>query len=90
MLSIVAALDPVSEVTLGVLVALTAVLIITMSFISVYKNKKIQSLDISYLVCLLIICYVTRGSLTQNCRDVSRLPDLSRQSTRVGIVATLS
>ena len=90
MISIVAAFDPVSEVTLGVLVAITAVLIITMSFVSVYKNKKIQSLDISYFVCLLIICYVIRGSLTENSGDNSRLFYISRQNARVGIGATLS
>uniref|UniRef100_A0A1X7VK59 Uncharacterized protein n=1 Tax=Amphimedon queenslandica TaxID=400682 RepID=A0A1X7VK59_AMPQE len=90
MLSTVVALDPVSEVTLGVLVALTAVLIITMSYVSVYKNKKIQSLDISYLVYLLIICYVIHGSLAQNNGDNSRIFYISRQIARVGIGATLS
>ena len=83
-LAIAAAAFPVSQVPLALLVATTTVLIATLSFGLVYKNKRLHSLDIFYLLCLLVIFYVILGAFIENGSDAGGLY-YSRRNARIGV-----
>ena len=90
-LAIAVAAFPVSQVPLALLVATTTVLIATLSFGLVYKNKRLHSLDIFYLLCLLVIFNVVLGAFIENGSDAGGL-NFSRLTARigVGIVSSIS
>ena len=83
-LAVIVATFPVSQVPLALLVAITIVLIVTLSFGSVYKNKRLHSLDIFYLLCLLVIFYVILGAFIENNSETGRIY-FSRRTAKIGV-----
>ena len=83
-LAVTVATFPVSQVPLALLVAITIVLIVTLSFGSVYKNKRLHSLDIFYLLCLLVIFYVILGAFIENNSETGRIY-FSRHTAKIGV-----
>uniref|UniRef100_A0A1X7UE90 Right handed beta helix domain-containing protein n=1 Tax=Amphimedon queenslandica TaxID=400682 RepID=A0A1X7UE90_AMPQE len=90
-LAVLIVVSPTYDEPIGLLVTITALLIVTLSFGSVYKNKKLHSLDILYLLCLLAIFFCLFGALIQNGGESNRLPSFTnRNKARIGIGAIFS
>ena len=85
-LAVFITVSPKYDEPVGLLVTITAILIVTLSFGSVYKNKKLHSLDILYLLCLLAIFFCLFGALIQNGGESNRLASFTnRNNARIGI-----
>ena len=90
-LAVLIAVSPTYDEPIGLLVTITALLIVTLSFGSAYKNKKLHSLDVFYLLCLLAIFFCLFGALIQNGGENNRLPSFTnRKKARIGIGAIYS
>uniref|UniRef100_A0A1X7V323 Right handed beta helix domain-containing protein n=1 Tax=Amphimedon queenslandica TaxID=400682 RepID=A0A1X7V323_AMPQE len=81
----------IAENPFAFLTAIAFVLIVTLSFGSVYKNKILHSIDTLYLLCLLVIFYSIFTALIQNGQEtnLTRLSlsrDRARASVGLGIV----
>uniref|UniRef100_A0A1X7V2A0 Right handed beta helix domain-containing protein n=1 Tax=Amphimedon queenslandica TaxID=400682 RepID=A0A1X7V2A0_AMPQE len=72
---------------ISISVAVIAILLVTLSFGSVYKNKIIHMLDVCYLMLLLIIFYIIAGTIGD--QGHLRTHAITRSGAKIGIIIML-